>query len=153
MLRAGWNGGGESHCRTNWENRGYETCGLVIWGFILFSSLSPVLSLGSRWVKSGTGYVGQWGRRLPESAGSFQLGSLAPSPPPFFPLICPPCVVLACVFQPQGPPCEPAPLSFFPIFLGWRWLVFLIMFEEKDFTCFIQLLLLLGKYHIHQIRY
>lgn len=78
----------------------------------------PVLSLVTRWVESGTEYVGQWGRRLPDS---FRLGS--PSSSLFFPLICLTCV--ACVFQPQGPPCAPAPLSLFPISLCWHWLVIL----------------------------
>lgn len=35
----------------------------------------PVLSLVTRWVESGTEYVGQWGRRLPDS---FRLGSPSP---------------------------------------------------------------------------
>lgn len=56
------------------------------------------------------------------AGGCLILSDLA-LPPLFFPLICLICV--ACVFQPQGPPCAPAPLSLFSISLCWRWLVIL----------------------------
>lgn len=80
---------------------------------VYFIFLYCLLSPGGSRVALNT-----WGWRLPYS---FRLGS--PSSSLFFPLICLTCV--ACVFQPQGPPCAPAPLSRFPISLCWHWLVIL----------------------------
>lgn len=80
---------------------------------VYFIFLYCLLSPGGSRVALNT-----WGWRLPYS---FRLGS--PSSSLFFPLICLTCV--ACVFQPQGPPCAPAPLSLFPISLCWHWLVIL----------------------------
>lgn len=69
------------------------------------------------------------------AGGCLILSDLA-LPPLFFPLICLTCV--ACVFQPQGPPCAPAPLSLFSISLCWRWLVILFWAPPPPPTPFLR---------------
>lgn len=62
MLRAGWDAVGVSRCWINWENRGYETCGLVIWRFILFSCIVSCHQVGREWhwIRGAVGPEAAW---------------------------------------------------------------------------------------------